>query len=59
MDSTFDEAYSKYLKSLAKLDGTDDVCEKNQLFRQLTQQLADLEKRLNSDNRGSNPLNQS
>ena len=46
MDRTFDEAYASYLMSLAKLDKTDDVTEKNVLFRQLTEQLSDLEDRL-------------
>ncbi|BCG48044.1 hypothetical protein GEOBRER4_n2910 [Citrifermentans bremense] len=46
MDS-FDEAYARYLKFLALLDRTDDIGEKNLLFRQLTQLLADLERRLN------------
>lgn len=45
MDS-FDEAYARYLKLLAKLDRTDDVAEKNQLFRQLTQMLCELEQNL-------------
>lgn len=46
MDS-FDEAYARYLKFLALLDRTDDIGEKNLLFRQLTQLLSDLERRLN------------
>ncbi len=45
---TFDEAYAGYLKILARLDGTDDISEKNLLFRQLTQLLSDLERRVNS-----------
>lgn len=45
MDS-FDEAYARYLKLLAKLDRTDDVAEKNQLFRQLTHMLCELEQNL-------------
>ncbi|TGU70814.1 hypothetical protein E4633_17640 [Geomonas terrae] len=45
MDS-FDEAYARYLKLLAKLDRTDDVAEKNQLFRQLTHLLCELEQNL-------------
>ena len=40
---TFDEAYARYLKFLALLDGTDDISEKNLMFRQLTQLLSDLE----------------
>ena len=50
MDRTFDEAYARYLTSLAKLDKTDDVSEKNVLFRQLTEQLSDLENRLKNRN---------
>lgn len=45
---TFDEAYAKYLRFLAKLDVTDDIAEKNLLFRQLTHLLSDLEQRLNA-----------
>ncbi|WP_136526481.1 hypothetical protein [Geomonas ferrireducens] len=45
MDS-FDEAYARYLKLLAKLDRTDDVAEKNQLFRQLMHLLCELEQNL-------------
>jgi len=44
---TFDEAYARYLQFLAKLDRTDDIAEKNVLFRQLAKQLSDLEQRLN------------
>lgn len=44
---TFDEAYSKYLTFLAKFDLTDDISEKNLLFRQLMHLLADLEGKLN------------
>jgi len=40
---TFDEAYARYLKFLALLDSTDDISEKNLLFRQLTQLLSDME----------------
>ena len=40
---TFDEAYARYLKFLAMLDSTDDISEKNLLFRQLTQLLSDME----------------
>jgi hypothetical protein len=45
----FDEAYARYLAALKKLDQADEITEKNLLFRQLTQQLSDLEQRLNSD----------
>ena len=45
---TFDEAYAKYLNFLARLDRTDDISEKNVLFRQLTQLLSDLEHRLHA-----------
>lgn len=41
--NSFDEGYARYLKLLAKLDHTDDVAEKNQLFRQLTHLLCELE----------------
>jgi len=44
---TFDEAYARYLEFLSQLDRTCDISEKNVLFRQLTQQLSDLEQRLN------------
>ena len=40
---TFDEAYARYLKCLALLDSTDDISEKNLLFRQLTRLLSELE----------------
>ncbi|GFO65226.1 hypothetical protein M1B72_06370 [Geomonas paludis] len=43
---TFDTAYANYLKLLAKLDKTDDIAEKNQIFRQLTQLLCELEQGL-------------
>lgn len=43
---SFDEAYATYLKLLAKLDRTDDVAEKNRLFRQLTHLLCELEQNL-------------
>jgi hypothetical protein len=33
---------------LAKLDTTDDIFEKNQLFKQLTEQLTELEYRINN-----------
>jgi hypothetical protein len=48
MNKSFDEGYARYLSFLAKLDTTDDISEKNVLFRQLTQQLSELEKRLDS-----------
>lgn len=48
---TFEESYARYLKLLAKLDKTDDVAQKNLLFRQLTQLLCDLELRLKSKGR--------
>jgi len=44
--TAFDEAYARYLVSLAKLDKTDDISEKNLLFRQLTAQLSDMEQKL-------------
>ena len=40
---TFDETYARYLEFLALLDSTDDISEKNLLFRQLTQLLSDME----------------
>jgi hypothetical protein len=46
MEKTFDEAYANYLSFLAKLDTIQDIAEKNVLFRQLTEQLSDLESRL-------------
>lgn len=42
----FDEAYARYLSALVQLDGTDDIVEKNALFKQLAAQLSELEKRL-------------
>jgi hypothetical protein len=48
MTKVFDEAYAKYLASLAKLDTTHDISEKNRLFRQLTEQLSELEVRINN-----------
>jgi len=48
MTKTFDEAYANYLSSLAKLDTTEDIFEKNVLFKQLTEQLSDLEYRINN-----------
>ena len=47
MTKLFDDAYAKYLSSLAKLDTTHDISEKNLLFRQLTEQLSELEERIN------------
>ena len=47
MTKVFDDAYAKYLTSLAKLDTTHDISEKNQLFKQLTEQLLELETRIN------------
>ena len=46
MDKTFDEAYARYLRYLSKLDTVEDITEKNVIFRQLTEQLSDLESRL-------------
>ena len=48
MTQVFDDAYAKYLRSLAKLDSTHDISEKNRLFKQLTEQLAELEDRINN-----------
>ena len=48
MNKTFDEAYARYRSFLVKLDKTEDVAEKNLLFRQLTAQLSELENRLSS-----------
>jgi len=48
MNKTFDEAYARYRSFLVKLDKTEDVAEKNLLFRQLTAQLSELESRLSS-----------
>jgi len=48
MNKTFDEAYARYRSFLVKLDKTEDVVEKNLLFRQLTAQLSELENRLSS-----------
>ena len=47
MTKVFDDAYAKYLTSLAKLDSTHDISEKNKLFKQLTEQLSELENRIN------------
>jgi hypothetical protein len=49
MKNSFDEAYARYLSALEKLDQTEEITEKNMLFRQLTRQLSDLEKRLDYD----------
>ena len=46
MNTGFDEGYARYLSFLAKLDNTDDIREKNRLFRQLTEQLSELEKKV-------------
>ena len=46
MEESFDEAYAKYRSYLAKLDQTDDVSEKNLLFRKLADQLSEMEQRL-------------
>lgn len=45
---SFDEAYARYLKLLGLLDKTDDISEKNLLFRRLTQLLAELEQQVKS-----------
>ena len=55
MIKSFDEAYARYLSFLCKLDKTDDISEKNLLFRQLTEQLTDLEQRLRPGDRVSEP----
>ncbi len=46
--TAFDEAYASYLACLAKLDKTDDIAQKNLLFRELTQQLSVMEQKLQS-----------
>lgn len=48
MTRIFDEAYARYLSSLARLDAVDDISEKNRLFRDLTEQLSQLEHRINN-----------
>jgi hypothetical protein len=48
MTKIFDDAYAKYLSSLSKLDTTHDISEKNKLFKQLTEQLSELEGRINN-----------
>jgi hypothetical protein len=50
MNTTFDEGYARYLSFLAKLDDTNDIKEKNVLFRQLTEQLSELESKLSNKN---------
>jgi hypothetical protein len=52
MTKTFDEAYARYLSSLARLDATNDIVEKNVLFKQLTEQLSKMEEGIN--NQGGN-----
>lgn len=46
MAQTFDEAHARYLSSLAQLDRTDGIAEKNVLFRQLAEQLSRMEEGL-------------
>ena len=48
MTKVFDDAYAKYLSSLARLDSTHDISEKNRLFKQLTEQLSALENSINN-----------
>lgn len=48
MGNGFDEGYARYQRLLAQLDTTDDISAKNLLFRQLTEQLSELEKKLNN-----------
>jgi hypothetical protein len=48
MTKTFDEAYARYLSSLARLDATNDIVEKNVLFKQLTEQLSEMENGINN-----------
>ncbi len=48
MTSIFDDAYAKYLSCLAKLDSVVDISEKNRLFKDLTEQLSQLEKRISN-----------
>ena len=57
MSKSFDEAYAKYLSCLEKLDNTNDITEKNALFRQLTEQLSELEKRVHRDSQNSDSDN--
>jgi len=47
MTKAFDEAYANYLAALAQLDSTHDIAEKNLLFKKLTEQLSELESRIN------------
>lgn len=46
MDNSFDEAYTRYQSFLAKLDETSEVSEKNLLFRELAEQLSEMEQKL-------------
>ena len=48
MTRVFDEAYAQYLSCLARLDTADDISEKNRIFRDLTEQLSQLERRINN-----------
>jgi len=48
MKEAFDQAYSRYRSSLAKLDTTHDISEKNVLFKQLAEQLSAMEHRINT-----------
>lgn len=51
MEETFDEAYATYRRFLAKLDTTYDLTEKNDLFKQLAEQLSRLELKLKQNHR--------
>jgi hypothetical protein len=53
MNKNFDEAYARYQSSLSRLDATNDILEKNVLFRQLTEQLTDLEQRVSRQKSGA------
>jgi hypothetical protein len=53
MVKSFDEAYASYLASLAKLDEIEDITEKNMLFRQLAELLAEMESDLKSNSTSS------
>lgn len=46
MGNGFDEGYARYQRLLAQLDTTHDISAKNLLFRQLTEQLSELEEKL-------------
>ena len=46
MSNGFDEGYARYQRLLAQLDTTHDISAKNLLFKQLTEQLAELENKL-------------